>query len=273
MPNRSTELLGQSRQVRPVMVPEFSANWHSGPCQALETLGVLDGAGWYEIELPVSAAASVPPVLHLPHMSDIASVYTDEGFAGSFLGDGGPLDIPLPEADQSLNSRRLRIRTEIWGHSNFHDTRWPAAHLGSLRGIQDIPQMHPAVPAERWRFAPESSAETGKAEYIPAGPGAAAVAGGETCELRFSDLPVTGKRGAVLTLAGMDCMGEIWTGRRFVGRFLFGPELPVKLTGGPSDRFFLSSSWVNDSADLRLIVRGIGRGECRLTSATLELLG
>lgn len=227
----------------------YTQSW-SGDARAMETLGELSGAGWYEAAFTLDAPATT---LTLSSAADLVSVWLDGSFLGTHRGDGGPVELTTPDGVTG-GGHTLRVRTEIWGHSNFDDARWPACRLGALRGLAG-PLLVGGIPVETaWRFAAERDAQTSSPSLEPVD--TLSVAGGQVVVFEI-ELKDAYERGAVLTLGGVDVMGLIEVGRTAVGRFVFGPAVQVKLTGGPGDRFYLPGALLKGGSVLRLVARGV----------------
>ncbi|RYG92526.1 MAG: hypothetical protein EON58_18480 [Alphaproteobacteria bacterium] len=254
-----TEAVGESGVPKPIEVGSEG--------KPMETLGVYVGAARYEFSFTLSQTASE---IILPHAGDLITAFLDDVYCGTFVGDGGPLAIPLPE-NILLGAHTLRLRTEIWGHSNFHDERWQSARLGSLRGVWGIPAINGVELRGEWRFAPQAEAFPNTTAKYEAIQGTVAAKGGESKRVTFdlSTLPDR-SQGVLLTLSGSDVWGRIELGERVVGRYLFGPSLPVALTGGPEDRFFLPREYLAKDNTLSLVTHGAGDGGA-ITAATLEV--
>lgn len=100
----------------------------------LERAGIYRGFAWYTA--PAAAAVSEPIALLLHDAADILSVYLDGTYQGTVVPGGGTALLPVTTADTAAPS--LLIRAEIWGHSNFHDIRLPALHIGAMRGLRAV---------------------------------------------------------------------------------------------------------------------------------------
>jgi hypothetical protein len=232
----------------------------SGDAVAMEHHGVLRGAAWYEAAFDTDHDVNE---ITLPAAGDLMTVYVDASYAGTFLSDGSPLPVKLP-APLPAGRHVLRCRTEVWGHANFDESRWPSGRLGSLRGLHGAIGVDGNPIAAEWHFGEESSPPLrGKLIEQPA----MTVGGGEYRLLEIL-LPPVGS-GAVLNMEGMDCHGEIFVGDMVLARFAFGPTLPVKMVGGPGNRFYLPAALVRDGAAIVMVLRGVGSGGT-ITSMTLR---
>ncbi|NLU42748.1 MAG: hypothetical protein GXX08_11145 [Firmicutes bacterium] len=70
-------------------------------------------------------------------VSDVCSVYLNDVYLGTSVVCNNHHYVSLDR--QSLgNDNSLVIRTEIWGHTNFHDAALPSLHLDSLKGLSGV---------------------------------------------------------------------------------------------------------------------------------------
>lgn len=84
--------------------------------------------------------------LLVKEVSDVCSVYLNDVYLGTSVTCNNHHYVSL--AEQNLSQRhcvgnsgqvnRLVIRTEIWGHTNFHDAALPSLHLDSLKGLAGV---------------------------------------------------------------------------------------------------------------------------------------
>ena len=72
---------------------------------------------------------------------DIIHLYRNGVYLSTLLGDGTHQFIPEPEGCQE-DELRLGVRCEIWGHSNFSDSRIPAMDIRSKKGIRGLAVIH-----------------------------------------------------------------------------------------------------------------------------------
>ncbi|MEX0775402.1 MAG: beta-galactosidase [Phycisphaeraceae bacterium] len=257
----SVDLAAMPWRLTAVPTPAWDQTW-KGDAKSLESLGVLRGAGWYELAFdapdPVSQIA-------IDGAGDVVTVMLDDAYVGAWLADGGVLRVSFPQP-VAAGTHRLRVRAEIWGHANFDDVHWPACRLGSLRGLQGQvrvngnPLRHGA-----WRFAPE-----------PAAPPKTAISDARASTQPLADIildPGTGRwvschlprdmerpRGAVVTMDGCDCHGELFADDVMIGRFVFGPTVNLTFKGGPANTFFVPTRLASRATVLHLHMRGIGGG-------------
>jgi len=61
-------------------------------------------------------------------------VYADGRYEGTHVPGGSSVHVPLAEP----LGRRLVIRAEIWGHSNFDDMLLPSLRLASVKGLNGV---------------------------------------------------------------------------------------------------------------------------------------
>ncbi|MFB9276406.1 beta-galactosidase [Cohnella cellulosilytica] len=99
----------------------------------LEKQGIYRGCAWYEAELGEAAAGERKGWL-LRRASDVLSLYADGAYRGTFVPGGSDRYVESPETAV----RRLTVRAEIWGHSNFHDARLPGLDLASAKGLKNV---------------------------------------------------------------------------------------------------------------------------------------
>ncbi|MCM3630607.1 beta-galactosidase [Paenibacillus glycanilyticus] len=97
----------------------------------LEQCDIYRGYAWYEATVPPHDSAQAEGVL-IKNGSDVISLYVDGHYAGTTVPGGSSSYLPLKEG---LQSGKLVARTEIWGHSNFDDSRLPGLKLHSLKGL------------------------------------------------------------------------------------------------------------------------------------------
>nr|PZN10055.1 MAG: hypothetical protein DIU64_07090 [Caldicoprobacter oshimai] len=99
----------------------------------MEKAGLYRGYGLYKgyAEVP---EAQTPVGILLHNAADVVSLYCNHTYLGTSTPGGEYLFIKLPE---NLNEKNLYFtaRTEIWGHSNFDDSRKVALRIKSLRGL------------------------------------------------------------------------------------------------------------------------------------------
>ena len=66
--------------------------------------------------------------------ADVVSVYCNDKYLGTVTPAGSCVLVGLDDSGDK-NVYQFAIRTEIWEHSNFDDSRKPALRIKSLRGI------------------------------------------------------------------------------------------------------------------------------------------
>ncbi|WP_127492650.1 beta-galactosidase [Paenibacillus glycanilyticus] len=97
----------------------------------LEQNEIYRGYGWYEAAVPADRANAAEGVL-IQNGSDVISLYADGHYVGTTVPGGSSSYLPLTEG---LKQGKLVARTEIWGHSNFDDSRLPGLKLNALKGL------------------------------------------------------------------------------------------------------------------------------------------
>ena len=227
----------------------------------LEQLGIDRGAAWYQCA--VETSDTLPhAVITLERALDLIGVYWDGEHIGTQWGIGDPLTFTIPNA-VAAGKHRLDIRTEIWGHSNYHDTNQYATRLDAKRGIIGAITLNHAPLTGTWRLAPE-----------PIAP----IVATALCRRDFTlartldrDYPL----GAVLTLDAHQLHGEIWLDDWMIGRYILGVLTPkenggkIFIVGGPANEFFLPGALAKKGATLRLTARA-AHPAARLARATLS---
>lgn len=265
--------------------------WH-GSARYLETLGVNYGAAYYRFHVSIDGLKDRRPGLWIGGASDAVSFYINGNYLGTALPRGRSVwltgRLPWQEGENEVI-----VRTEIMGHSNFHDTTVPVTHLGSMRGLaapviltetspgeeeyerhaahDDLPSRDRSFiygapqPAgatvetewELWR-APileeaTSSAAAGEPQAFPL-----ELEGGAWTEVTVK-LPA-GDPGIPLwaRFCGKGIKGEVWIGRRLVGRFWLDDHPDLLFTGGRwPERIWLPEPWLAGGAvTLRLLATG-----------------
>lgn len=239
----------------------------------MEAYAIDRGAAWYCCEVATPALAPGARLV-LERALDIVGVYWDGVLAGTQWGVGEPLAFQLPAC--AAGSHRLDIRTETWGHANYHDTSHYATRLDSKRGVVGAVTLDGAALEGTFTVLrePEEGPCGGRDHATaPCGTAGLAVEAGGMAAFTHrlaGDLPY----GAVLTLEGVRVHGEVWLEDWMPGRFVLGLLVPreegggVFLAGGPGNRFFLPGALARKGAELRLVVRA-GEGGGRITRATL----
>lgn len=96
----------------------------------MEECGIYRGGAVYVADMPQTKVRGVL----LGSAADIITVTIGDSFASTCVNGGTDLFIELDE-ETLASDQNVTVRTEIWGHSNFHDERLPSLRLGSLRGI------------------------------------------------------------------------------------------------------------------------------------------
>ncbi len=146
---------------------------HTGDCcKSMEELHFYRGYGWYE---GVVAGVALDKVLGymIYNGMDIVHLYRNGEYLESFVGDGTHHFIAEKEFDPEQEIR-LGVRCEIWGHSNFSDSRFPAMDLRSRKGIRGLAAVHKIQEiSEDWYYCKDVKPEhfcsliSGKDQYYP----------------------------------------------------------------------------------------------------------
>ena len=70
-------------------------------------------------------------------VSDVCSVYLNDAYLGTSVTCNNHYYLPL-DGKSLEKDNNLLIRTEVWGHTNFHDEALPSLHLDSLKGLAGV---------------------------------------------------------------------------------------------------------------------------------------
>jgi len=124
----------------------------------LEKHGVLRGFSWYKTIINDLKGKSCEGVLLL-NASDVISLYNQKSYLGTVVPGGGhtyvPSTILLNETELELSSR-----VEIWGHSNFDDSRLPSLKMNAMKGMTElIAVTNKYNIGSNWRFRPSDNNE------------------------------------------------------------------------------------------------------------------
>ena len=84
--------------------------------------------------LPGAGAAERTPGLWIGGASDAVSFYINGIYMGTALPRGRSVWL-VGRLPWRTGENEIVVRTEIMGHSNFHDATVPVTHLGSMRGL------------------------------------------------------------------------------------------------------------------------------------------
>ena len=140
----------------------------------------------------------------------------------------------------------MTLRVEVWGHSNFDDTRNPDLRLNSPRGVWGPVRLGdaPLAPAGGWQIVPESpwppDPASGSATTLTLGG-----VGQATWQTRTIILPgPVSPQGYVLRLDGTNLLGHLFVNGHGLGRCLFGPAAGPHLAGGPAGQFYVPAAWL-----------------------------
>ncbi|MFD0693069.1 beta-galactosidase [Paenibacillus sp. GCM10027628] len=118
----------------------------------LEKHGIYRGYAWYESSITLPEGRQYEGLL-LQQASDIVSLYAGEQYIGTTTPGRGSQYLPVPTG--ACVEPNLIARTEIWGHSNFHDTRLPGLELTALKGLTGITAVTNIIDiGQNWRVKP-----------------------------------------------------------------------------------------------------------------------
>lgn len=239
-------------QFEPYPIPKGGIEWH-GDAIPLERFEIFQGAAWYTAFFTAKTAFQR---LTLPRVSDIISVYLNDSYIRTLRGDGMPLEIIFPR-NQPEGEYKLLARVEIWGHSNFHDEEWPAAKLGSLRGLDGPLTVNDNQVVTNWCLSPEKRNTTTNAQESSFT--GWAHKGGERKVLQLKH---SGKfpQGGTLYIDGFNCFGEVWAQHESVGRFILGPQPDVVMAGGNRNLVYLPGRLIQNGLNLELKLFGTDYG-------------
>jgi hypothetical protein len=249
---QAIDLLSESWSVTAKPRAAVSSQW-TGALAGLESLGVYYGAGEYETEIDREIAVRT---LSIDYAADHISLWIDDHFHGTTLRDGNAWKVEL---DVAPGRHRVRIRAAGWGRPCFHDAKWPAAKLGSPRGLVGAFRVDGAAVESRWSFTADPLAPPiveGKSRSIDLA--SLRVKGGECLVARWllaNDCP----HGAVLEFAGTDLEGLVHVNDVGIARFGFGSI--YRFTGGPADRVLLPGELMRKGATLTVTLRGTQTAE------------
>lgn len=112
---------------------------------SLERNGVYRGYGLYAAD----GTAGRPVALVLHDAADVVSVYRGGAYVGTVYPGGDHAVVELPH-DAQARAGEYELRAEIWGHSNFDDSRKPALRINSLRGISGLTEVTERRPLRWW---------------------------------------------------------------------------------------------------------------------------
>jgi beta-galactosidase len=173
----------------------------------LEKNGILRGYGRYR-----AAGSLVAPVAVVLHdAADIVSLYAGEAYVGTAYPAGcHSVMEPPPEAHTSVYT----IRAEIWGHSNFDDSRKPSLRISSLRGITGMTEVREIRPLPWWRTV---SPAGGAIPYYGRLGGRLTTDRPTTSEWRTTLAVSPDDDSVLLRFDGIACEGEVVVNEQVVG--------------------------------------------------------
>lgn len=105
-------------------------------CKTMEEMGYYKGFGWYEGKTELNPEEKALGYMIYQGM-DVLHLYRNEEYLGSYIGDGNHKFIGEPKTEPT-SSLRLGVRSEIWGHSNFSDSRLESMDIRSKKGIRGL---------------------------------------------------------------------------------------------------------------------------------------
>ena len=277
-----------------------------GDARYLESLGVHYGAAYYRFTVDIGAAslgeqegrssgagaAERTPGLWIGGASDAVSFYINGIYMGTALPRGRSVWL-VGRLPWRTGENEIVVRTEIMGHSNFHDATVPVTHLGSMRGlappvlisertpgageyeehvrtasmpsrdasfIYGAPQPGGRVVDAAWQLWRASIVEEEAEGALGAvRPFPLKLSGGEFAELQVVPPSLDGHLPLWVRLLGQGIKGELWLSRRLVGRFWLQDHPDLLFTGGRwRDRIWLPHSWLGD-APLTIRLMGADR--------------
>lgn len=100
----------------------------------LEEYGQLRGFGNYHFQFQTNK--DVKGIM-IQETSDVTSVYLNSNFLGTYVTFNNNLYIPINDGNAKDNNE-LIVKTEIWGHTNFHDRALPSLHMNALKGLTGV---------------------------------------------------------------------------------------------------------------------------------------
>jgi beta-galactosidase len=143
----------------------------SGDPQILEHYGVWNGTGIYSTSVNEQTAQRMQGLV-LRGAADIVSARgngtgSQNDWTDWTANAGQPMWIPV-------RGSRLQVRTQIWGHCNFDDSRLPALSLSAGRGITGAIAVTDRLPySTGWLLANDTHPVVGlkiDSEHMPRGP-------------------------------------------------------------------------------------------------------
>jgi beta-galactosidase len=105
-------------------------------CPAMEDMNYSRGFGWYEAKASLQQGQKNLGYMIYNGM-DVIHLYRNNEYLDSYIGDGNHVFIREPKADTG-KCVQLGVRCEIWGHSNFSDSRLQAMDIRCKKGIQGL---------------------------------------------------------------------------------------------------------------------------------------
>jgi beta-galactosidase len=176
----------------------------------MEKSGFLNGYGLYAWEGSLPA----PTALVLHGASDIISVYRDGAYVDTRYPGGVNELVELP-AQSGAAASRYEVRAEIWGHSNFDDSRKPAIRIRSLRGVSGITEVREITALPWWQT---DSPAGGDIPYYGSF-GGHLTTDRPACSTWYNSLSISESDDSVLLrFDGMECDAEIEVNGKSAGR-------------------------------------------------------
>lgn len=159
-----------AKQGEPAVQAQAVGETHDSRLEPLERLGVYRGFAWYEAKAAIPEGKEAAGVL-VSKAGDVVSLYASGRYAGTFTPAGGTVYAPLENAraEPDRGGLPIRVRVEIWGHSNFDDIRLPGLRLHSKKGLESIIAVTGIRDiTSNWRMSPAAEHSAGDAAAFQA---------------------------------------------------------------------------------------------------------
>jgi beta-galactosidase len=105
-------------------------------CECMEDMGYYRGYGWYEGNVNLNSNERTIGYM-LYNGMDIIHIYRNNSYLETIIGDGTYKFVEEPSMIEESNIK-LGARCEIWGHSNFSDSRLPAMDIRAKKGLKGL---------------------------------------------------------------------------------------------------------------------------------------
>lgn len=116
--------------------------------QPIEKYGFYRGYATYQFTF--SNEERIKGIL-VHEVSDVCSIFLNEKYLGTAITGNNHYFIPVDQQNLTQHNR-LNIRTEIWGHTNFHDESLPSLHIDALKGLTGVSLIHTITTLEAKSF-------------------------------------------------------------------------------------------------------------------------